>query len=97
MKKWFKTIFSGLLCGLMAFGAACGSNAPVDDGYRTVTFELCTELETNPVLPKEVLKGETVSKPIVAVKGENPENAEVEGWYRDQEYTTPWSFFTDTV
>ena len=97
MKKWFKTIFSGLLCGLMAFGAACGSKAPVDDGYRTVTFDLCTELETNPVLPKEVLKGETVSKPIVAVKGENPENAEVEGWYRDQEYTTPWSFFTDTV
>ena len=99
MKKWFKSILSGLLCGLMVFGAACGSKEPtvVDDGMRTVTFDLCTDLETNPILPKEVMKGDTVAKPIVAVKGENPNNAEVEGWYRDPEYTTPWIFLTDTV
>ena len=96
MKKWFKAILTCLLSGLVVFGAfACGEAK--DDGYRTVTFNLCTELETNPILPKEVLKGETVSKPIVAVKGDNPDNAEVEGWYLDEAYTQPWTFLTDTV
>lgn len=96
MKKWLKAILSCLLCVMTAFGALAGC-VKKDDGMRTVTFELCTELKTNPVLPKEVVKGDLVTKPTVAVSGENPNNEEVEGWYLDKEYTTPWSFYTNTV
>ena len=97
MKKWLKAILSCLLCVITSFGVLTGCGGENDDGMRTVTFELCTELKTNPVLPKEVVKGDVVSKPTVAVSGENPNNEEVEGWYRDREYTQPWSFYTDTV
>ncbi len=97
MKKWLKAILSCLLCVITSFGVLTGCGGEKDDGMRTVTFELCTELKTNPVLPKEVVKGDVVTKPVVAVSGENPNNEEVEGWYRDREYTQPWSFYTDTV
>ena len=104
MKKWTKWL--SILCvsfmSLLVF-AACnflpiGNNKnSVDDNYCTVTFDLCTDLRTNNILPQEVEIGGTISKPIVAVSGDNPNNMEVDSWYTDKEYTTQWNFFTDTV
>ena len=68
-----------------------------DDGYVTVKFELCTELETNKIFDEEVEVGGTVTKPNVVVRGDNPTNAEVEAWYTDADYTKKWSFLMDTV
>ena len=96
MKKWLKAILSCLLCIMTMFGTLTGC-VEKDDGMCTVTFDLCTDLQTNPVLPKEVAKGETVYRPAVAVSGDNPNKSEVEGWYLDKEYTQPWSFSTDVV
>ena len=97
MKKWLKTLLSCMLCIMTMFGTLTGCGVEKDDGMRTVTFDLCTDLETNPLLPKEVAKGDIVAKPTAVVTGENPNNAVLEGWYRDKEYTQKWSFFTDTV
>lgn len=68
-----------------------------NDNECTVTFEICSDLKTNKVTPKKVEKGQKITKPVLVVIGENPENAEVVGWYIDSEYTTEWNFDTDTV
>ena len=97
MKKWLKRILSCMLCVMTMFGTltACGEK---DDGLYTVTFDLCTDLETTKLYPEEdVEKGETITQPRVSVRGENPNNSEIEGWYLDKEYTKPWNFFTDVV
>lgn len=74
-----------------------GSSKDEDVEYCTVTFDLCTDLETTTVLPQEVEKGDQATKPIVGVISENPKNSEVEGWYLDKEYTQPWIFLIDEV
>lgn len=104
MKKWTKWL-SVMCVSFMAIAtlAACsfipgfGGSQSEDDNYCTVKFELCTELRTNNIMDQEVEIGSTVSKPIVAVIGENPNNEEVDSWYTDAEYTTKWNFLTDTV
>lgn len=103
-QKWLKRICSCAFSAILCFGAfGCGTENNGNGGGEeetltyTVTFELCTDLNTTPVFPIEVEKGETVSKPNPTVRGENPNNAEVEGWYLDREYTTKWNFYTDTV
>ena len=106
MKRFKKGLLSVLLCvfgAVLALGAvACGSkdkDSAKDSDLCTVTFELCTPegLTTNVVAPKEVKKGSTVSKPIVAVLSDNPNNSEVDSWYTDKEYTNKWSFLTNKV
>lgn len=108
MKKWQKWLQSIAACtmAVVAF-AGCGSNGGgvesssssevVDDGIYTVSFDLCTDLKTNKVLDQEVEKGGTVTKPKVAVIGDNPNNSEISAWYTDPEYTEQWNFLTDTV
>ena len=106
MKRLKKGLLSVLLCifgAVVALGAvACGkkNNTPAKDpNLCTVTFELCTPegLTTNVVAPKEVKKGSTVTKPIVAVLSDNPNNSEVDSWYTDKEYTNKWNFLTSKV
>ena len=113
MKKWQKWLQSIAACamGIVTFAgcASGGSNSSlsegesssvieeVDDGIYTVTFDPCTDLKTNKILDQEVEKGSTVNKPFLAPIGDNPNNAEVEGWYTDPEYTDKWNFLTDTV
>lgn len=112
MKKWQKWLQSVAACamGLVTFaGCAVGGNGgsvesesssvieEVDDGIYTVKFEACTDLKTNKILDQEVEKGGTLNKPFLAPIGDNPNNAEVEGWYTDPEYTDKWNFLIDTV
>lgn len=104
MKSWKKSLFAVLLCALGAIftlgAVACGGKKPAKDpNICTVTFELCTPegLTTNVVAPKEVKKGSTVTKPIVAVLSDNPNNSEVDAWYTDREYTNKWSFLVNKV
>ena len=87
MKSWKKSLLAVLLCvfgAIFTLGAvACGGKKPAKDpNICTVTFELCTPegLTTNVVAPKEVKKGSTVTKPIVAVLSDNPNNSEVDAW-----------------
>lgn len=107
MKKWQKWLQSVVACAMAAVAfTGCSSNGGessssseevVDDGIYTVSFDLCTDLKTNNILDQEVEKGGTVTKPVVAVIGDNPNNSEVVGWYTDAEYTDKWNFLTDTV
>ena len=61
----------------------------------TVTFDLCTELDTTVVLPKVVEKGSTIEKPEVFVNGENDDNWQISGWYTENTYETEWDFDMD--
>lgn len=63
----------------------------------TVTFDLCTKLDTTAVLPKVVEKGSTIEKPEVFVNGENDDNWQVSGWYTENTYETEWDFDMDEV
>lgn len=97
-KKWLLLItvcLTGIFT-LLAFGACLGGEKK-EDNTATVTFDTCIELKTNNVLAQTVEKGSTITKPIVSIIEENPDNLEVEGWYTDKEYTTEWSFLLNTV
>ena len=103
-KTWKQWLKSALACtlSLIAF-ASCGlpttsaSQSEEEDNLCTVSFELCTDLETNYIMDQEVEIGDVVMRPSVVPKGENPNNAEVDSWYTDREYTNKWNFLTDTV
>ena len=80
--------------------SSSGSNqeAPVEKGdYYTVHFDLCTTYKTNVIDDQQIEPGDIATKPAVAIIGDNPERWEVQGWYKDAEYTQPWNFFIDTV
>ena len=63
----------------------------------TVTFDLCTDLDTTVVLPMTVEKGSTIEKPEVFVNGENDDNWQISGWYTENTYETEWDFDMDEV
>ena len=69
-----------------------------EDGYVTVKFELCTDLETNKIRDQEIEVGGTVQKPSVALIDKTV-NMEIEGWYTDPDYAedAKWSFLMDVV
>ena len=109
MRKWLKTsvlfvlsltMFAG--CALPNTGATNSesnqsSSVVENDDYYTVHFELCTDHQTNVIDDQEVEPGDIATKPAVAIIGDNDERLEVQGWYKDPEYTQPWNFFVDTV
>ena len=98
MRKWLLGI-AATIFGLSVM-VACGEEEPSTPPASTtctVTFDTCTDLQTNNIMAQEVAKGETLMKPIVVVTGANPNNAKVTGWYEDPEYTDEWNFLTDTV
>ena len=109
MRKWFISslialaglaIFAG--CSIPGIGGSKGDGSSSEsvqqnEGFYTVKFELCTELQTNAVSEQEVEAGDVAVKPSVGVIGDNPDRMEVDGWYTDAEYTNEWNFTTDTV
>ena len=102
-KRIIYGFFTMLLC-CITFFAGCKSGSGGDDTNTsgagktyTVKFELCTDLTTNRILDRTVESGQTVAKPNVAIRGENPENLEIVGWYEDSAYTMPWDFDFDLV
>ncbi len=67
--------------------------------FYTVTFDLCTDLQTTTALPKKVTAGSRIDEPKVYVTGDNPENYEIEGWYESKNYDedSKWDFYFDSV
>lgn len=103
LKRIIYGFFIMLLC-CITFFAGCKSGSGGDDTNTsgagktyTVQFELCTDLTTNRILDKTVESGQTVAEPNVAIRGDNPENLEIVGWYEDSAYTMPWDFDFDLV
>lgn len=74
--------------------AGCGGKNK--DGY-TVTFDVCTNLETNKIKDREVKEGELISQPNVYPSDVKYSSYVVEGWYTEPEYTTKWDFTKDKV
>ncbi len=64
-----------------------------------VHFEKCTELVTNNIKDREVDKNGDglLSEPVLEVMGDNPDEAELEGWYTESTYEHKWNFETDKV
>ena len=73
------------------------SESESTDSKVTVTFDLCTELDTTAVLPKVVEKGSTIEEPEVFVNGENDDNWQISGWFTENTYETEWDFDMDEV
>ena len=108
MKKRVSLIWLSLLfvC-LTAFSVGCSDGSDKTPGEDppsgsvgttvTVTFDLCTELDTTAVLPMTVEKGSTIEKPEVFVNGENDDNWQIVGWYTENTYETEWDFDMDEV
>ena len=78
-------------------GGSGGTDASGSGKTYTVKFELCTDLMTNRIMDRTVEAGKTVDEPTVAIRGDNPENLEIVGWYQDEAYTTSWDFDFDLV
>lgn len=105
MRKWLKTSMLFVLSLVMFAGCALpggttstpSSSTAENNDYYTVHFDLCTSYKTNVIDDQEVEPGDVATKPAVAILGDNPERWEVQGWYKDKEYTQPWNFFIDTV
>ena len=108
MRKWFKSslvlalslvMFSG--CAFPMGGGTTNNStqesSTKNENVHTVHFDLCTTYKTNVIDDQEVETGDVASKPAVAILGDNPERWEVQGWYKDKEYTQPWNFIIDTV
>lgn len=74
-----------------------GPSADVTVTKFTVTFDLCTDLDTTVVLPMTVEKGSTIEKPEVFVNSENDDNWQISGWYTENTYETEWDFDMDEV
>ena len=107
MRKFIKTSFLFALslvmfagCAIPGMGGTTSGNSQesiVENDNYTVHFELCTNYKTNVIDDQEVEPGDIATKPAVAIIGDNPERWEVQGWYKDPEYTQPWNFFLDSV
>lgn len=64
-----------------------------------VHFEKCTDLVTNTIRDREIEKDSDglLTEPVLQVMGDNPNNAELEGWYTEATYENKWNFETDKV
>ena len=81
-----------LVLGLFAL-VGCQSSG---DGY-SVTFNTCTNLETNKLKDRTVKAGEKIARPNLYMADEKYNNYLVEGWYLDPDYQKMWNFDTDVV
>lgn len=105
LKKKFLRFLTGIfcclfLCSIVPAFAGCGNeedSSPQTQSSYTVKFELCTDLQTNRILDRTVESGGALEEPTVAVRGENPRNLRVIGWYMEEEYITQWDFDFDVV
>ena len=82
---------------LTVFGCS-GDPAPEPEVVNyTVTFDLCTDLQTTTVLPQTVVAGSRIDEPQVFIIGDNSENWEIDGWYQEKTYENEWDFNFDEV
>lgn len=84
-----------VLCVLISMCLVSGCSIKSED--CTVTFNTCTNLNTNKIKERTVAKGEKVSKPNVYPSDEEYSNYLISGWYKDPEYTQEWDFNSDVV
>lgn len=66
-----------------------------DDGKIHVNFDTCISLKTNNIKEQIFDAPSKVKKPVVVIIEENPDMLEIQGWYKDREFTTEWNFKTD--
>ncbi len=91
------------LCALLGVAAVATSAVVLVNkfggasGVYTVKFELCTDLQTTAVNDREVEAGAFLEEPEVYVTGDNSENWQITGWYREKSYESEWDFDFDTV
>ncbi len=78
-------------------GISCINNKNKDTAI--VKFDVNIDLETNVIQQREIKKGRRVSQPKAFIKGDNPKNLNVYGWYTTKECTdsTRWDFKKGTV
>lgn len=87
-----------LVCAFLTVLGCSGDTPPEPEVVNyTVTFDLCTELQTTKVLPKTVVAGSRIDEPQVFITGENSENWEIDGWYQEKTYENEWDFYFDEV
>ena len=97
-KTFIVSLLAALACGAFAL-AGCVDNSDVPSAKKTytVTFDLCTDLATTKVLPKQAESGSRISEPQVFVTGDYAETWEIVGWYTEKTYETEWDFYFDEV
>lgn len=99
-KFWLLSLCTILICAILT-AVGCGGDDnpknPSDPVQYTVTFDLCTELQTTKILPKTVESGSRIDEPQVFVTGDNSDNWEIDGWYREKTYESKWDFYFDEV
>ena len=87
------------VCSLFAAVGCKKDDGKTEEKLYTVTFDLCTDLQTTTALPRKVKAGMRIDEPKIYVTGDNPDNYEIEGWYSEKNYSedSKWDFYFDSV
>ncbi len=87
------------VCSLFAAVGCKKDDGKTEEKLYTVTFYLCTDLQTTTALPRKVKAGTRIDEPKIYVTGDNPDNYEIEGWYSEKNYSedSKWDFSFDSV
>ena len=87
------------VCSLFAAVGCKKDDGKTEEKLYTVTFDLCTDLQTTTALPRKVKAGMRIDEPKIYVTGDNPDNYEIEGWYSEKNYSedSKWDFSFDSV
>ena len=87
------------VCSLFAAVGCKKDDGKTEEKFYTVTFDLCTDLQTTTALPRKVKAGTRIDEPKIYVTGDNPDNYEIEGWYSEKNYSedSKWDFSFDSV
>ncbi len=87
------------VCSLFAAVGCKKDDGKTEEKLYTVTFDLCTDLQTTTALPRKVKAGTRIDEPKIYVTGDNPDNYEIEGWYSEKNYSedSKWDFSFDSV
>ena len=84
-----------LLFSALFMLASCG-NEEVSNKC-TVDFNLNTTLNATKASTQTVKKGGKIKKPSSSIIGQNPDNYQVYGWYKEANCINEWNFKKDTV
>ena len=97
-KLYLLSVCANLVCVFLTVFGCSEDPAPEPEVVNyTVTFDLCTDLQTTNVLPQTVVAGSRIDEPQVFIIGDNSDNWEIDGWYREKTYESKWDFYFDEV
>ena len=102
-KKLLIIIISAVLGVCLAVGgvilAIQITNNLKNKDTATVKFDVNTTYETNVIQNREVKIGRRISQPKVFIKGDNPNDLNVYGWYKTKECKEEdrWNFKSNTI